>query len=1440
VPVSRYPMSFSQESIWLNDQFQDGPSRYQESYAYRLMGQIDTAALDAALSAIVRRHEALRSRLHLVAGRPTQTVTRARPVRMLRLGVPADRLENALREALDEPLDLDDPPLLRAHLFALESIGPPVESVLLIVLHHAAMDGLSLNVLSVELAAFYRAAVTGRRPALPPTVPQIGPFADRQHREERLSGRLDLAFWRESLSGAPQESAIPGDRPRPASLSHRGAEVTFTLEEEVFLQVRRLAAKQQTTPYVVLVAALTALVGRLSGQRDLLLGTPVSLRDDPEMDGMIACLAEVMPLRQRLDPAASFTSLVSATQTVVLDAVDHSRIRFSRLMAGLNVERTQARFPLFQIVFAVDGEEAAALSLPDVITERIHLHNGTAKYDIFLNLAPQGNTYRGTLEYSTDLYDHETAIRVCDRYVALLADAVRHPDRPVRELIAQPEAEAQLIRSSWGSPARAGGFPVTVHEFFTDQARLCPDSPAVLHGRTRLSYRELDEASDHLAARLMRSGHHGGRIALCMDRSVEQLVAVLAVLKAAAACVPVDPSYPAERVASMLRDSAAGAVITDPAVAARVALPDGIPQFAVSDNCAAAETAPDLPPPGSDDLAYVLYTSGSTGRPKGVAMHHSTLVNLIEWQRRHSRCRAGSRTLQFASLSFDVAFQELFSTWAAGGTVVMLDEQTRTDPERLSATLVEQRVDRVFLPFVALQQLAAYGAVEEHTFPDLKEVVTAGEQLFVTDAIRHFFTYLCGASLENQYGPSETHVVTAERLAGPPALWPEQPPIGRPIDGVRVYVLDEELSPVPIGVTGELYLGGRAPARGYLARPSVTAQRFVPDPWDPAGDGVGHRMYRSGDMARLLPDGRIQFLGRRDDQVKIRGYRVELGEVESVLKAADGVVDAVVVATSGSLLAAYLPEPGAGTTSEDLRSFLRERLPGFMIPSRFVALSAFPQTPSGKVDRRAVAHHHGTPPARSMTARVPNTATEKRIAEMFVMALGCGEVSADDNFFRQGGDSLRAVRLALALREEFGVKVPLNVAFTAPSVVELAAFIGEPSAQHPDRVPVEDLELPADIRPAVQKRTVSPHPEQILLTGSTGFLGAFLLRELLQRTEGKVHCLVRGRDDDHAVERLHETLAAYGIDEPVGDRVSVIRGDLGLPRMGLSDRVYGHLANRVDAIYHAGATVNLVQTYAQSRTANVLGTIEVLRLAAVHRTVPVHHVSTTGVFSGPGVVGRTVSSDEPLSPLSGLVHGYTQSKWVAERLVEAARQRGLPVSVYRPTRISGDSTTGACQTSDYFWLLLKGCAEAGVAPQLDDVAFDLVPVDYVSRAIVELSRSADAVDRTFQLASEEFISFRTAVDGLRSVGYRIDEVPFEQWAQRIAASADNAAFPLLGAMARDGKDEDQEGSARFSAAATRLLLDGTGISCPPIHGQLFQLYLSRFSASGFLPRLDGR
>lgn len=642
---------------------------------------------------------------------------------------------------------------------------------------------------------------------------------------------------------------------------------------------------------------------------------------------------------------------------------------------------------------------------------------------------------------------------------------------------------------------------------------------------------------------------------------------------------------------------------------------------------------------------------------------------------------------------------------------------------------------------------------------------------------------------------------------------------------------------MPTGAIGEIYVGGRAPAHGYLERPDLTDRRFLPDPMTPGG-----RVYRTGDLGRHLPDGRIEFLGRSDEQVKIRGYRVEPGEVEAAVKAVPGVLDAVLAAESNSatsaanLTAYYVSSVEQQVAPSALRAALRAGLPAYLVPTLLVPIPEIPLTPSGKADRAALRRRHDRSDAGEPSARLPRGATEERVAEIWKEILQLTHADLDDDFFTVGGDSLLAVRMVLALREQLEARLPMNAVFLTPTIPGLAGAVDGLGGDAATPLPSTEARLPADIVLADEVVRVAADPEHVLLTGATGFLGAFMLHELVGQTRARVHCLVRGSDQAHAEARLRASLESYGLwNARVAESTTVVLGDLGRPRLGLSVAAFDELARTVDAVYHVGASVNLAQSYAQSRAANVLGTIEVLRLAATHRTVPLHHVSTVGVFAGEEIRGRTVGADQPLPPLDRLVHGYTQSKWVAEKLTEEARRRGLPVSVYRPTRIAGDSSTGVCQTGDFLWTLLRGCVEERLAPELGDTAFDLVPVDYTSRAIVALSRIPEAASRPFHIAGERPVRFTALVELLRSHGFDVTDVPVDEWLRRLGANPANPAFPLLGIMAADEADEDAEGSARFDAAATAEALSGLGISCPPMGRDLLLRYVEYFVHSGALP-----
>ncbi|MFD3694906.1 amino acid adenylation domain-containing protein [Streptomyces sp. NPDC058646] len=1432
IPAPHHPMSFEQESIWLNDQFQEGTSRYLESWAHRLRGaRVDADAVQRALTGIVARHEALRSRLALVEGEPRQTVMP--PPDRVDLDVRWVRpreLRAAAVAAATRPVALDRPPLLRASLLRLAED----DAVLVVAVHHAVIDGWSFSLLDAEFSTRYRAALAGTEPRIPALPLQFGPYARERRRAYEGTRAQSLAYWREVLRDAPAESALPTDRPRPAVLGTGGDRIGFTLDAGIGAGVRDLARRTRSTPFSVLAAALAALVSRLSGQDDVVIGTPVSRRDEEVLEPMIACLADVLPLRLRAPAGISFAELAVRAKEQVWGAVRHRGIPHSHLVRALGTERTPGRFPLFQVVFGLDDAPEPALDLPGITAERLYLHAGTSKYDVFLRLVPEGGGFRGFLEFSTDLFDRATARRLAERLRTLLADATARPGRPVRELDVLPAGERRLLLGTWSRGPSADGPQPLAHEAFAARARRTPGVPAVVHGDRTLTYAELDRAADAVAAYLMARGAAGAPVGVCLPRGPELAVAVLGVLKAGSGCVPLDPALPADRIARMAGGSGIRVALVRPE-SSRL-LPPGVETVSPD----AVPAAPGARPPvvTPEDLAYLVHTSGSTGLPKGVAVPHRSLACLLAWQRARSLAGPGTRTLQFASPGFDVAFQELFSTWASGGTLVVADEESRRDPARLLDLLASERIERLFLPFVALQQLADYACATGRPATTLREVVTAGEQLHATPALREFFRSLAPhAVLENQYGPSETHVVTAERLGPDPAAWPDLPPIGRPVPGARVLLLDGRQRLCPAGTVGEICVGGRAVASGYPGDPELTARKFVPDPFRPAGV-----LYRTGDMARYLPDGRIQFLGRRDDQVKVRGHRVEPGEVAAAVRAVPGVADAVVVArTDGPaggtrLIAYYLPGAGDVPQPDALRRAAAQRLPDHMVPAVCVRLERFPLTASGKLDRAALpppgaGGADDAEPSRPFLA--PRTPTERRIAEVWQDLLGGVRVGVHDDFFGLGGHSLLATRLVLRLHEELGVRIPLGALALTPTVAGLAE-LADRDTGGPVFDPRADTELPADIVAAAATVRVAADPAHVLVTGATGFLGAFTVRALLDRTRARVHCLVRGPDRARAAARLRSVMEDYGIwDEACARRIRVVPGDLAAPRLGLSGSAFDELARTVDSVYHVGAAVNLVSPYRQLKAATVDGTARILRLAARHRSVPVHHVSTVGVFAGPSDL--PLGPEHPTGPLGALEHGYTRSKWVAERLVDAARARSLPVTVHRPTRISAHSRTGACQTRDYMWLLLKGCVQAEAAPAGVDTAFDLVPVDYVADSVVELSLRPGAAGRTFHLAAGRLLRLDTAVQRLRARGYRLADVEPQEWMRRIGGDPDNAAFPLLGTLAAELTGGGSEGSLRIDGSAADAALAGAGVVLPQDDTAAFALCLDRFVRTRWLP-----
>jgi amino acid adenylation domain-containing protein len=1041
------PLSFAQQRLWFLDQLEPGNPLYNTPGVLRLQGTLDTAALDQALSEIVRRHETLRTTFEAAAGTPIQIISLPRALTIPLIDLSAlneiDREREAkrlMREEAQHRFDLSHGPLLRAVLLRFRE----EEHLLLFTMHHIISDGWSASVLAGEATKLY-AAFTGQPAA--PLEELRWQYADYAvwQREWLRGGTLDaqLDYWRKQFNDLPPVLELPLDHPRPKVRSLRGAFITAEFTEELTKRLKELSRNEGATLFMTLLAAFQIVLSRYAGQHDVAVGVPVANRRRREFESLIGFFVNTLVLRTNLAGDPSFRELLGRVREVSLGAYAHQDVPFEMLVEQLQPVRDAGGTPLFNVLFVFQNAPEVELELSGLKIEQLDVETGTAKFDLMLSLEESGGRLRGVFEYSTDLFDESTIQRMLRHFETLLEGVVQYPERCISDLpLLEAEEERELL-VEWNRTAAE--FPRTrcIQDLFHEQAMRTPDEVAVVSERECLTYRELDQAANRLAHFLRRHGIGPELVvAIATERSTRMAVAVLAVLKAGAAYLPLDPEYPHERLCFMLEDSRASVVLTEqhlldrlPAQSARVICLDTEAESIAYESTTNPETGA-----SSSNLAYVIYTSGSTGRPKAVMMSHRALCNLVMFQLKSSR--ASARTLQFASLNFDVSFQEMFSTWCAGATLVLVDEETRREGGALLRLLIEQRVERLFLPVVALQHLAEASEVEDIVPRDLREVITAGEQLKITPSIERLFAKLDGCRLDNHYGPTETHLATMWRLETAAGEWPRLPPIGGPIVNAQVYVLDEHYRLVPPGVVGELYIGGEGLARGYFNRPDQTAERFIPNPF--SGE-TGARMYKTGDLVRHADQGRLAYIGRSDRQVKVRGFRVEVGEIEATLKLHRDVRQSVVTDWENEdgqkVLAAYVvtTADASATLTSELKGLLRDHLPEHMVPAWFIRIDQLPMLPNGKVDRRAL-----PPPDRTVhkddyrTARTP---VEEVLCGIWEQVLGREGVLAEDDFFDLGGHSLLATQLMSRVRQSFRIEGPLRLLFEHPTPARLAEVV---------------------------------------------------------------------------------------------------------------------------------------------------------------------------------------------------------------------------------------------------------------------------------------------------------------------------------------------------------------------------------------------------------------
>ncbi|HKV37636.1 MAG TPA: amino acid adenylation domain-containing protein [Blastocatellia bacterium] len=1042
----RYRLSAAQEGLWFMHQLVPDSGLYNESAALRVRGALKIVAMTQALCEVVRRHQALRTAIDTFEGEPYQSVARA-----VRLCLPlidlsglaeSDGKEEGQKLAVAQarrPFNLARPPLVNVSVLA----HGPVEYVVALSLHHIICDGWSKGILVKELGRLYCSWQRGEQCDLPVQRLQYSDYALWQRRQID-SGELDgeIDYWKNELNDWVQVLELPADRPRGPLTTYRGASVTLRLTSEESRGLKELSRAHGVTQYTTLLAAWQTLLGHYSGQDRLIVGTVAANRAHASFENVIGLVVNTVVIKGDLSGNPSFSEMLVRVRDASIGAFENQELPFEKVVASLALERDASRIPLVEVMLVVEQGLSGQVELSNLTVEEEHVESGLAKYDLMLVLREKDGGFEGRIEFNTDIFDQTRINRMAAHFTGILAAAVSGPDRTIWDLTALGESEAHLLLREWNDTATVyheyvsdrGAYPA--HRMFEEQEKMVPDAVAVANDQGYLTYRELNERANRLSRYLKgRGAGPDVPVGICAGRTFDTLIGILAILKADGAYMPLDPEYPAERLQFMLAEAEVGIVLTERHLASR--LPIGNSQFVFLDRdldwaSGCGSENPQRRAAGKN-LAYVIHTSGSTGKPKGVCLSHEALTNLLQWRRTGLPARV--RSLQFASFTFDVSFYEIFATWALGGTVLIVSQEQRLDIPALGRFLSEHEVEAAVLPVTVLQELA-----KEHEFcpmrlDAMREITTAGEQLQITPSIIKFFESFQACRLNNHYGPSESHVVTEFPMGPEPWGWNPHPPIGEPIDNCRTYVLDNEFRAMPIGVTGELYIGGAQLARGYLNQTGSTAERFLPDPH---GSWPGERIYKTGDLARWREDGQIDYLGRLDHQVKIRGFRVELGEIESILNEHPLVREAVVVTRDDSpgnirLVAYVARNRGEQVTRNELRAYLKQRLPEHMIPSAFVVMNALPLTPNGKVDRMALTL--SSPPVSGeedfMPARTP---AEELVAGVWSQALGVQKVGINSNFFGLGGHSLVATRVILRLREIFRINLPVRAIFAAPTV----------------------------------------------------------------------------------------------------------------------------------------------------------------------------------------------------------------------------------------------------------------------------------------------------------------------------------------------------------------------------------------------------------------------
>ncbi|EPY10990.1 amino acid adenylation domain-containing protein [Paenibacillus alvei A6-6i-x] len=1433
------PASYAQQRLWFLDQLEPNSPLYNIPCAWRLQGAWKLEALEQAYDALLQRHEALRTVIGEANGEPVQIIREHQPERLpmtdLRHLASEDRereMKSLMQEEADKPFQLAEGPLIRAQAIAMGEN----DWVLLCTLHHIIFDGWSLDIFVREWLALYEAFAGGQPAALAPLSLQYADYAHWQRNwlSEDVMNR-QLAYWEEELGGELPVLQLPTDRPRPAQQSYRGELYEVDLPAALLVKLKALSRQEGATLFMTLLAAYQGFLSRYTGQTDIAVGSPIANRHYEEIEGMIGFFVNTLVYRADVSANPSFRELVSQVRGKAWKAQEHQDIPFEKIVAALQPERSASYAPLFQTVFTLQSRPSELPMDSERRMDTISSFMSVAKFDLTVGVQEVEEGMRVSFEYSTDLFDASTIERMAVHFERWLHEVAEHPERSIGQMQLISEAETKQQLEIWNRTETAYPRDPVIQELFEEQAAARPEAVAVVDEDRQLTYGELNARANQLAHYLRKKGVKPETlVGICMERSADLIVGILGILKAGGAYVPMDPSYPQQRLTYMTQDAGIELMVTQsetsgwvPEPITRICLDSAADQEMLSQESDRNPSIATTP----HNMAYLIYTSGTTGNPKGVMVEHHTLINMVFWHQQFFQVTEQDRASQIASIAFDAAVAEIWPYLSRGASLHVCKESVRTDPAALQNWVVEQQITIGFMP-TQMAEIMIHLPWPSHT--SLRCLLTAGDMLRQSPPASLPF------ALINNYGPTECTVVATATEVSP--LQEGIPPIGGPIANTKLYVLDPHQQPVPIGVAGELYIGGAGVTRGYLNRPELTKERFLPDPF--SGES-GAKMYRTGDAVKYQPDGNLIYVSRIDDQVKIRGFRIELGEIEMVLSQLPAIKQAVVIVREDrpgeKQLAAYLVGEGS---AQEWRTYLSERLPSYMVPTYFVQLDSLPLTPNGKIDTKSLPKIDSVLQT-SASYIAPRHATERKLVQIWSSVLGMKETSigVHDSFFDLGGHSMKIMEaLAKGLTE--GWHVTVKDYYDLQTIQKIAQKIDHGSKKylHSDTSRLQFLKPP---KKDIAHATYDPIGN-VLLTGVTGYLGIHLLAELLDGTNSRVYCLIRGRDPRN---RLLEQISFYFHDKfekykvMLSSRVVIVKGDLSEKQFGLSDAEYAQLDSTISSVIHSAALTKHFGNYADFEKANVT-TLEEL-ISFVGRNKRLHYMSTMSV-SGHITFGEeqhVFTENDFYVQQNYEDNVYVKSKFWAEHALFQAISNGVDAAIYRVGNLTNRLSDGQHQhniADNAFMSRFKFMLQHGVASnQFISNDIEFTPVDACSRAVVALIK-ADASageNYVFHVYNHHKVGLGEVVHLLHKSGHEIallDGAAFQDLMLRLSQD-DKHIHDIQMLMAAGEQHEGDYAIVKHDSLQTQIALSKAGFYWPKIDELYMQKIVTYLQNSGYLP-----